>query len=245
VTGIFNSLVYWHVIKDDGSIDKQRLIDLYQSDTTSIMLESLFRDPKWTIKSYNPDSVEAYPDLCYEAGLGIPVEPDPLQANSIVSCKPEPNALVQGTQRSGAPLSPTIVDLRAISLFLADVNAWTHDPGVCASGYHHRSNGAREWARFLLSVKAAEVKPGVIPDDLLPIVIDRKLGGAARPVPRHLISTFLERWNFPGRVFTNPFGPKPVVLGDLSPYGTRLVGDLLSDYEDQFLVNGTWEFIPG
>jgi len=240
VTGIFNSLVKWHIIKDDGSIDKQRLIDLYQSDTTSIMLESLFRDPEWTIRSYDPDSIEAYPDLCFEAGLGIPVDPDPIVAGENTLHQPKLTASVQGTRRSGAQLSPTIVDLRAICRYLADVNAWTDDPGVCASGYSHRSSDARAWARFLLSVHNAGADSGFIPDDKLPIVIDRKLGGVARPVPRHLISALLERWNSPGRIFVQPFCPKPLVLEDLHPTGVRLIGDVLSDYEDHYLVNGTW-----
>jgi hypothetical protein len=73
-SGIYNALITWRIIDGDGQIDEKRLAEKFQSLEAGIMLESLMEDPEYAIMAYNDDSIDRYPDLLYEVGLGITSE---------------------------------------------------------------------------------------------------------------------------------------------------------------------------
>jgi hypothetical protein len=69
----------WHrySILDGNYINLGKLARFYESGSMDRLITAACKGAETiAIKQCDPDSIEAFPDLCYETGLGIPEEPD-------------------------------------------------------------------------------------------------------------------------------------------------------------------------
>jgi hypothetical protein len=233
LTGMYNSLIKWSIADRDGQVNRERLFDLYQSDTTGIMLESFLEDPEGTLESYDPNSIGAYPDLCYETGLGLELEVQP---------EGDSKELPYPVQRPAQVLELTRSTLAAICRYAAIVNHPVYGPDGPLHEHFHVANDAELWARFLSAVTDMETAlRNRVPCDLRPIVLDRKLGGIGRPLPFSLIARLLEGRAQAGILIGNPNAPLAVALDDPGPFGTWRIEQLLFNYQNHYVDSGTWD----